>query len=65
MVLARDGEVCHLCHLPGATSVDHIIPAHLGGGDDLGNLAAAHLGCNSSKGARLTLPRSRIAVPRP
>jgi len=65
MVLARDGEVCHLCHQAGATSVDHIVPVAMGGTNDLANLAAAHLGCNSSKGARLLLPRSRIAVPRP
>lgn len=65
MVLERDGGVCHVCHVDGATSVDHLIPAHLGGTDDLANLAAAHVSCNSRKGARLALPVSRVAIPRP
>lgn len=65
MVLERDGWVCHLCHHQGATTVDHLVPAHLGGGDDLGNLAAAHHVCNSAKGAKVPLPRSRLAVPVP
>jgi 5-methylcytosine-specific restriction endonuclease McrA len=65
LVLERDAGVCYLCHLPGATTVDHLIPAHLGGTDDLANLAAAHLGCNSRKGARVPLPRSRLATPTP
>jgi 5-methylcytosine-specific restriction endonuclease McrA len=65
LVLERDGGICHLCHLPGATTVDHLVPAALGGGDDLANLAAAHVPCNSAKGARLPLPRSRVATPRP
>lgn len=65
MVLERDGWVCHLCHHQGATTVDHLVPVHLGGGNDLGNLAAAHLGCNSRKGARVPLPASRCATPAP
>lgn len=65
MVLERDGGVCHLCGQAGATTVDHLVPAHLGGTDDLSNLAAAHMGCNSRKGARVPLPRSRVAVPTP
>ena len=64
LVLERDGGVCHLCGLPGATTVDHLWPAHLGGTDDLSNLAASHLGCNSRKGARTPLTPSRLAVPR-
>lgn len=65
LVLERDGWVCHVCRVPGATTVDHLIPAHLGGSDDLSNLAAAHLGCNARKGAKVALPRSRLAVPHP
>lgn len=65
LVLERDGWTCHLCGELGATTVDHLVPVHLGGGDDLGNLAAAHLGCNSRKGARVPLPRSRLAIPTP
>ena len=64
-VLERDGAVCHLCGQPGATTVDHLVPAHLGGRDELENLAAAHVSCNAAKGARVPLPRSRIARPAP
>jgi 5-methylcytosine-specific restriction endonuclease McrA len=64
-VLERDGGVCHICGQPGATTVDHLTPAYLGGGDELENLAAAHVTCNSSKGARVALPRSRVALPKP
>jgi 5-methylcytosine-specific restriction endonuclease McrA len=65
MVLERDGGVCHLCGVGGATTVDHIVPAHLGGTDDLSNLAASHGVCNSRKGARVPLPHSRLAIPNP
>jgi 5-methylcytosine-specific restriction endonuclease McrA len=46
-------DVCWLCGLPGANTVDHVLPlsqfpelAH-----DRSNLAPAHHRCNSSKGA--------------
>lgn len=65
LVLERDDWVCHVCGQAGATTVDHLVPRHLGGTDDLSNLAAAHLGCNSRKGARVPLPRSRLATPTP
>jgi len=64
-VLERDAGVCHLCGQPGATTVDHLRPYVLGGRDDLDNLAAAHVSCNSAKGARVPLPRSRLARPAP
>ena len=48
-VLARDGYVCWLCGLPGADSVDHVIPRSRGGTDDDDNLRAAHLRCNSGR----------------
>lgn len=51
-VLARDGYVCHLCGLPGADSVDHIIPRSRGGSDDESNLRAAHAVCNNRRGVR-------------
>lgn len=47
-------DICWLCGLPGADTVDHIVPLsvapHLGEVAD--NLRAAHLSCNSSRGAR-------------
>ena len=50
-ILARDGYVCQLCGLPGADSVDHIIPMAQGGDRlDPSNLRAAHRSCNSAAG---------------
>jgi 5-methylcytosine-specific restriction endonuclease McrA len=49
-VLARDGWVCWICHGPGATTVDHVLPRHLGGSDAVWNLRAAHFTCNKNKG---------------
>src|SRR5437867_12064203 len=50
-VLARDGYVCWLCGLPGADTVDHVIPRARGGDDSDENLRAAHAQCNASRGA--------------
>lgn len=41
-VLERDGWICHICHRPGADTVDHLVPVSLNGGHSLGNLAAIH-----------------------
>ncbi|PRY05393.1 HNH endonuclease [Kineococcus rhizosphaerae] len=63
-VLARS-TVCHLCGLPGANEVDHVVPYSRGGGDNEENLRPAHRSCNRSKGARITgpvLPRTRAEV---
>lgn len=45
-VLKRDERICHICHQPDATEVDHIRP-----GDDhsLANLAPAHKVCHQRK----------------
>jgi 5-methylcytosine-specific restriction endonuclease McrA len=48
-VVERDGGVCHLCGLPGATSADHVVPVSRGGRDELANLRAAHLSCNLAR----------------
>lgn len=50
-VFAERGRVCHLCGMPGADTLDHLLPRSLGGTDDLENLAPAHKSCNSSRGA--------------
>lgn len=62
---ARDDYVCHVCGedvdmaLPFndrmAPTRDHIIPRHRGGGHDPSNLKLAHRGCNSRRGAPLTV----------
>ena len=64
--IKRTRPACHICgtpidytapHLdPGEFVVDHIVPLHRGGSDDISNKAAAHRSCNSSKAARLVAP---------
>lgn len=44
---------CAICGLPGADSVDHVLPVALGGTNALSNLRPAHLSCNCSRGAKL------------
>jgi 5-methylcytosine-specific restriction endonuclease McrA len=53
-VLATN-TVCWLCGLPGADSVDHIIPLSVAPelAHDLNNLRPAHRRCNSKKGAKV------------
>lgn len=50
----ESSDICWLCGLPGADTVDHIVPLsvapHLG--EVAENLRAAHRTCNSSRGAR-------------
>jgi hypothetical protein len=59
----RDGWVCWLCDgaidpslarsLPGAASIDHVVPRSRGGTSDLRNLRLAHRRCNSRRGSSL------------
>ena len=51
-IVARDSGVCWICHLPGATSADHLVPLADGGSNDPENLAAVHIYCNSARSAR-------------
>lgn len=45
---------CYLCRAAGGNSLDHIIPLHLGGADEIWNVALVHDECNSKKnGANL------------
>ena len=57
LTLATYGAECHLCHRPGATTADHLIPRSYGiaagGVNELPNLRPAHLSCNSSRGKKL------------
>jgi 5-methylcytosine-specific restriction protein A len=48
-ILIRDRGICHWCRLPGATSVDHVVPKIEGGTDHPANLVAAHIRCNSRR----------------
>ena len=51
-ILATD-DTCHICHRPGADTVDHLIPIAAGGDvHDLDNLAPAHRACNSRKNTK-------------
>lgn len=63
-IFERDGWACQICgvHLnpeikfpdPLSPSLDHIIPIALKGTHTLDNVQAACMGCNWSKGARMT-----------
>jgi 5-methylcytosine-specific restriction protein A len=49
-ILTRDDGVCYICHLPGATDVDHIEP---GDNHDESNLAPVHgVPCHRDKTIR-------------
>lgn len=41
-VLQRDHGICHVCHAPGADTVDHVIPQSQGGRDHPDNYAPIH-----------------------
>ena len=41
--------ICHLCGIPGADSLDHVIPLSRGGTNEMSNLRPAHLACNIAK----------------
>lgn len=72
-VIDRDGNRCRRCGDPIDLSLSgldpygmtlgHIIPAALGGTDDLSNLGAEHRRCNLAAGARRDPPRALIATP--
>ena len=57
-VLDRDGWRCQACGKPGRLEVDHILPLHLGGTNDLGNLQALCRGCHISKSSAERRPVS-------
>ena len=49
----RRSELCHVCRLPGADEVDHIVPRSAGGTNDEANLAPIHANpCHRRKTAR-------------
>lgn len=64
--IARTRGACHICGQPidydlpitdpKAFVIDHVIPLHKGGADELHNIKAAHRDCNSKKRARLVAP---------
>lgn len=61
-IYLRDGHTCCYCgraiiagvhvSVPGAATLEHIVPKVEGGSDDADNLATVCVGCNSSKGAQ-------------
>ena len=51
-ILERDSYLCGICGLPGANSVDHIVPRFQGGTEHDYNLRAAHLTCNVKRHIR-------------
>ena len=52
-LLADPDAVCGFCGGPNPTTIDHIIPAALGGTNDESNLRPAHASCNKAAGAKL------------
>ena len=61
-VLVAPGH-CHLCHGPGATSIDHLLPVVRGGTSAPDNLRPAHHTCNSARGARMRPPAAAVVLP--
>ena len=62
-ILHRDRRICYLCGEPGATEVDHVIPASRGGDDSDLNLAAAHATCHAKKTSRQARGEPRRRTP--
>jgi 5-methylcytosine-specific restriction endonuclease McrA len=58
--LLEESDICWLCGQAGADTADHVIPLSLAPhlAEEADNLRPAHRGCNSSRGARLGLPRA-------
>lgn len=50
---------CWLCGLPGADTVDHVVPRSMGGTDEPWNLRPAHQRCNSRRGTKANVTPSR------
>jgi 5-methylcytosine-specific restriction endonuclease McrA len=51
----RDRFICQICFTEVTVetrSVDHVIPQHRGGSNDMDNLITAHKSCNHDKGIR-------------
>jgi 5-methylcytosine-specific restriction endonuclease McrA len=64
--IAATRAACHICggaidytlsrDEPRSFVIDHVVPLHRGGADELSNVKAAHRACNSTKRARLVAP---------
>jgi 5-methylcytosine-specific restriction protein A len=62
-ILKRDNGICYVCHRPGATEVDHIVPDFEGGADVAANKAAIHATpCHAEKSKAETV-RARAMRP--
>ena len=67
-VLRASDGVCGLCGSQGACEVDHIVPRHMGGSDDPGNLMAVCRQCHARKSSaegHAVLRRRRALRKRP
>jgi 5-methylcytosine-specific restriction endonuclease McrA len=66
IAVAKSKPACHICGQPinyalksddpMSFVIDHVIPLHKGGHDDISNIKAAHRLCNSKKRARIIAP---------
>jgi hypothetical protein len=52
IVADRDGYRCHYCHVPTATTIEHVRARTRGGGSYVDNLVLACPYCNRKKGTR-------------
>lgn len=64
-LVLEDNDVCHLCGLPGADTVDHdpprkyLVAAGVPDPDAIEYLRPAHLKCNQRRGIKLNPCQSR------
>ena len=63
IVAARARWTCEVCHslLDETYEIDHVVPLHRGGADDLDNLQACCASCHRKKTAREELHRQTAA----
>lgn len=56
IIIDRHGRTCWKCRKPiaGKVIVGHVVPRHLGGGDDLDNLRPECAPCSNREGAAVT-----------
>ena len=64
-VLLQGAPLCHVCGQRPSTTLDHIVPVVMGGGNDYDNLRPVCGTCNSRMGGRIGgKRRTRKGLPR-
>jgi 5-methylcytosine-specific restriction protein A len=52
IIMERDGHKCINCDTETNLTIDHVIPIHLGGSNEIANLQTMCLSCNIKKGIK-------------